>query len=70
MQPLDTIVDRLANLYGEPPPPPARTLLDLVLLEGSTSPKERAKRCGRRDGSVEDDAREAAVAVDGFERFE
>jgi endonuclease III len=33
MQPLDAIVDRLANLYGEPPPPPARTLLDLVLLE-------------------------------------
>jgi hypothetical protein len=33
MQPLDEIVDRLAALYGEPVPPPARTLLDLVLLE-------------------------------------
>jgi endonuclease-3 len=33
MQPLDEIVDRLAQVYGEPAPPPARTLLELVLLE-------------------------------------
>src|SRR3984893_2586072 len=30
---LDDILDRLAEMYGEPSPPPSRTLLDLVLLE-------------------------------------
>ncbi|HLZ27430.1 MAG TPA: hypothetical protein VKV73_08930 [Chloroflexota bacterium] len=33
MQPLGQIVNRLARVYGEPAAPPARTLLDLVLLE-------------------------------------
>jgi endonuclease III len=35
MQPLrlEEILERLASVYGEPVPPPARTLLDLVLLE-------------------------------------
>jgi len=33
MQALETIVDRLASVYGEPAPPPRRTLLELVLLE-------------------------------------
>jgi endonuclease-3 len=31
--PLEEILDRLAETYGEPAPPPPRTLLDLVLLE-------------------------------------
>jgi endonuclease III len=30
---LEEIVDRLAGVYGEPAPPPSRTLLELVLLE-------------------------------------
>jgi endonuclease-3 len=33
MQPLAEIVDTLASVYGEPAPPPSRTLLELVLLE-------------------------------------
>jgi len=30
---LEEIVDRLAGVYGEPTPPPSRTLLELVLFE-------------------------------------
>lgn len=33
MQALEEIIDLLASVYGEPLPPPARTLLELVLLE-------------------------------------
>jgi endonuclease III len=33
VQPLEEILDRLASVYDEPAAPPARTLLELVLLE-------------------------------------
>jgi endonuclease-3 len=44
MQPLDEIVDRLTQLYGEPAPPPARTLLELVLLENVAYLVDDARR--------------------------
>jgi len=35
MLPLSRILERLAEIYGEPLPPPSRTLLDLVLFENA-----------------------------------
>src|SRR5713101_6896141 len=35
MLPLSRIIERLAEVYGEPAPPPSRTLLDLVLFENA-----------------------------------
>jgi hypothetical protein len=35
MLPLSRILARLAEVFGEPAPPPSRTLLDLVLFENA-----------------------------------
>jgi endonuclease-3 len=44
MQPLEEILDRLSGVYGEPGPPPARTLLDLVLQENVAYLVDDARR--------------------------
>jgi endonuclease III len=79
MLPLAEVVDRLAAMYGEPVPPPARTLLDLVLLENvaylvDDQRRERAfetlrQRVGTfpRDLLAATDATLGAVASEGIQ---
>lgn len=44
VQPLEEILDRLVGVYGEPMAPPARTLLELVLLENVAYLVDDARR--------------------------
>lgn len=75
MLPLGDILDRLAEMYGEPSPPPPKTLLDLVLLENvaylaSDERREQAfkmlqKHIGTRPQRILAASDEALVAVAG-----